>query len=234
MKIWLFLSVFLIVTERSHAQKRDCFRQHLLEAIKINQEAKSFYGELSKKTSDRIFRRLIRAERIGLIFAAPFDRKAQLYHKQGIPLFCDEFIPIPPSFTPPIRLPPPKEDFSNINWSDFRSDLNKAVDQGDFLEIQRSAMRGIKALEHYPQFYCMLRHVFESIYRISQFAPQRIEASSKLGLSSPKKIILKLIKLHVRSIRSSYEIDQWSAPLQLEGIPVLCHELPSLLNELNN
>jgi hypothetical protein len=229
MKPFLIFTVLLMMIPLSFAQKRDCFRQHLLEAIKLNKDAMVSYGKLSMGASDRIFRRLIRAERIGLIFALYLDRKAQIYVENGIPLFCEEFIPIELSLGQLTKFIPPEEDFQIVTWSYIKKKLETAIDEGNFEKIRDAASEGIRIFEKQPHFYCMLRHVFESIYRISHFAPLRIEASKEIGLPSPKKIILKLIRLHVRSLKASNQIDEWSAPLQSQGIPILCRELPRIM-----
>lgn len=211
-----------------------CFSDHLHESILINSLRSPLYHKLTNGRTDKIFKTLIRSERLSLFFARYFDFKARAYHKAGVPLFCDEFMPMNATseFEFERRIIP-SEEFGYFDWQSYQIRLNKAVKLRDIESIKSISMEAIKSLNDFPSYYCMTRHMFESIYRFAYYAPIQEEASLIHGLKSSMSLSIKAIKLQLRSIDTSYKIDQWSAPIQKEGIPILCAELPRLLDDLD-
>src|SRR5688500_1630378 len=69
-----------------------CFQEHIKESISINKARKKVYAELTNGRSERIFNKLIGYEYITLAPATFFDLKALPYQKQGMDLFCHEFM----------------------------------------------------------------------------------------------------------------------------------------------
>jgi hypothetical protein len=78
----------------------------------------------------------------------------------------------------------------------------------------------------------MSRHLIESIYRFAHFIALREEEAKNVGASSPRDLMFDVMKVHLLGMMGSYEIDEWSGPIQEEGIPVLCSEIPDLLHDL--
>lgn len=213
---------------------KNCFGDHIRESIVINSHRKPIYEELTQGRSNKIFNFLIASERLSLIPAAYYDLKAREYQERGVPLYCYEFMSMnaTPDFDPERRVIP-TEKFEAFDWKSYKKRLDLAIDRNDVNEIKRVSLEAVRALDAYPNYYCMLRHMFESVYRFAYFLPLQEEASLKAGLKSSAKLSMSMIKLQMLALVSSYRIDQWSAPIQKEGIPILCSELPKLLDDLN-
>ena len=213
---------------------QNCFGDHIRESIVINSTRKPIYEKLTNGRSNKIFNFLIASERLSLVPASYYDLKAREYQERGVPLYCYEFMSMTatPDFDPNNRVIP-KEKFEVFDWKSYKKRLDVAIDRHDVDEIKRVSLEAVRALDAFPNYYCMLRHMFESIYRFAYFLPMQEEASIKAGLNSSAKLSMSMIKLQMLALVSSYKIDQWSAPIQQEGIPVLCSELPKLLDDLN-
>lgn len=224
-----------ITSFSTHAKSytTECFAHHVKESIVINSVRKPIYSYLTNGESDKIFNFLIGAERISLIPASYYDWRAKKYQENGVPLFCYEFKSMnsTPDFDPDRRVIP-KETFEPFDWKSVERNLKLAVDRRSVIEVKRVTMKAIRDLEAYPSYYFMLRHMLESVYRFAYFLPMQEEAALAAGLKSPRDLTFGMIKLHLLSLVSSYQVDQWSAPIQKEGIPILCSELPTLLDDL--
>lgn len=212
----------------------NCFSLHIKESIEINQKRKPIYSKLTDGQSDKIFNVLLSGEYLSLIPAKYYDFKSRLYQDQGVPLFCYEFMSMhaTPDFDPDNRVIP-QEEFLEFDWVNVKAKLDLAVKDKDFVLIKKISLKAIHDLDKFPHYYCMLRHIFESIYRFAYFLPLQIEASEKAGLKSPLDLTMEMIKLQILSLVTSNKIDHWSAPIQKSGIPILCSELPRLLEDLD-
>lgn len=234
---WLCLGIFMIANVLSSYAKsyeKNCFGHHIKESIKINMNRRSIYNELTNGRSNKVFTELLNGEHISLIPALFFDLRARPYQKKGIPLFCYEFMSMnaAPEFDPNNRIYP-QEEFEEFGWKSYKARLNYATKNRDLKAIKKISLEAIDELAAYPSYYCMLRHIFESIYRFAYFAPIQEKLALDKGLKSPMHLSLGMIKLQLLAVGSSYKIDKLSAPIQKDGIPLLCSELPQLLNDLD-
>lgn len=64
----------------------------------------------------------------------------------------------------------------------------------------------------------MIRHFLESIRRVAGLAPT-------YGVRT-MFISKQMLWAHVRSLKKASELDQMAAPLQAEGLPILCQDVP--------
>lgn len=211
----------------------NCFSDHIKESIVINKERKPFYSKLTNGRSNKVFNFLITSETLTLPLAKIYDFRARKYQKNGVPLFCYEFMSM--DATPRFDLEKrviPTEEFEEFDWKSYKKRIDVAVKAKDAEAIKEISYEALTALKAYPHYYCMLRHLFESIYRFAYFMPLQVEAAEKAGLKSPAKLSMNVIKMQLLALISANKIDQWSAPIQKEGIPLLCSELPLLLEDL--
>jgi hypothetical protein len=214
--------------------QKNCFGDHIRESIVINTARRPIYAELTDGKSDRVFNFLIATERLSLIPAAYYDFRAKAYQKKGVPLFCYEFMSMnaTPDFDPENRQIP-TERFSAFDWRFHKDRLNHAIAAKDAELVKEVSLQAIRALDGWPHYYCMLRHMIESVYRFAYFLPKQVEAASAAGLKSPANLSFEVMALQMLAIGSAYKIDVWSAPIQAKGIPLLCSELPNLLSDLD-
>jgi hypothetical protein len=75
----------------------------------------------------------------------------------------------------------------------------------------------------------MLRHLLGSALRISNQAP-RYEAQARAARirASPGAISRTMLDLHLRMLGEAARLDRAAAPLQAEGIPILCQDVPPI------
>lgn len=214
---------------------KNCFREHIQESIGINRERKPFYSELTNGESDRIFNFLIGSEVVTLGIAAVYDLRASKYQKQGMSLFCHEFMGMnrTPDFDPDNRQIP-AEDVKPFDWNFYKKRMAQGIASRNATATRLAALSALKELKQYPNYYCMTRHMIESIYRFAHFQPLRALEAKELKINPPNELMFDAMKLHLLGIVGSYTIDMWSIPIQESGIPILCSEIPDLLEDLKN
>lgn len=212
-----------------------CFQKHINESLSINKARRKVYAQLTAGRSDRIFNKLISYEYITLAPATFFDLKALKYQKQGMDLFCHEFMSMirTPSFDPNHRKIP-QEIFRPFNLEFYKGRMTEALKHGDSVEVKKATIEALIELKSQPNYYCFTRHFIESIYRFAYFAPMRKAQAEELGLKDPSEMIFNVMKLHTLGLKECHGIDLWSQPIQMSGIPILCTEIPDLLFDLQD
>ncbi len=209
------------------------FLDHITESISINSERRPFYKKLSGGKSENGFRILIALEVLMVPSTWFWDKRCAYYQKNGVPLLKDELVSMnrTPDFDPEKRVSP--GPFPKIPWKDFKKKLSLAINTNDPAEIVRVAKIIIDEMHTYPHYYPMTRHLVESIYRFAWFAPEREKAASEKGLKNPRPLIISIMKYHLVGFWFFMKIDEASAPVHAEGIPMLTSELPDLLADMN-
>ncbi len=218
----------------TNAYAKDCFSDHIRESISVNSLRKPIYSKFTNGRSDKIFTELILGERLTLPVAMFYDFRAQSFQKKGTPLFCKEFKSM--NKTPTFRTDhfvPLTYKYSPFDYKTVRHDILKAISIKDMEAIKLITLEAIDELKNAPDYHCMTRHFLESIYRFAYFLPKQIESARDHQLSSPLGISFEVMKLHAISLNTLAHIDDLSAPIQAEGIPILCSELPNLMDDLN-
>ncbi len=212
-----------------------CFQEHINESISINKARKKVYAQLTDGRSERIFNKLIAYEYLTLAPATFFDLKALPYQKNGMDLFCHEFMSMirTPDFDPDTRIIP-QEKFKPFDWKFYKARISEAIKHGDPVEVRKVTLEALVELKTMPNYYCFTRHFIESIYRFAHFVPLRAKQAEEMGLKDPTSMMFNVMKLHTIGIKDCHGIDLWSQPIQMSGIPILCTEIPDLLHDLNN
>lgn len=230
----LLPSILFTLTTLAHSGsiKQQCFTSHLKDSISINKERKRAYAELTRDLSNKVFNSLLIGEYLSLFPARILDYSARKYHEAGIDLFCDEFIDMEDDLPAPARGLVPNEEWQEFDWKKYKSSVKEAIKNSDSVRVKFLSLIALEELKQYPHYYCMIRHLIESIYRFAHFTPLRMEEAKVAGLPSPEKLMFKVMKLHLLALGSSFKIDVDSYPIQASGIPILCSELPNLMSDL--
>lgn len=212
-----------------------CFQEHIKESISINKERKKAYSEITEGRSNKIFNLLIGYEYLTLIPAAVFDLEALPYQKNGMDLFCHEFMSMTrsPEFDPAKKIIP-EEQFRPFNWKFYKERMANALKHHNADEARKTALEALIELKSQPKYYCFSRHLFESIYRFAYFLPLRVQQAEDMELKDPSALMFRVMKLHLLGVRDSHKIDLWAQPIQMSGVPILCSEIPDLLFDLNH
>jgi hypothetical protein len=208
------------------------FEEHLHEAIEINKKRSHLYAQLSGGRSVPISRALVLSERLSLPFARIPDLWSTYFRKRGIPIVELEFISMDqiPEFSERLPFPPhPLHSFQpGRGWRLAISLLFVFIKSG--WQGTRQHLRAeLKSLEQQPGFHVMLRHVLESMLRISSLAPIHVRrCREKRLLFTTQTLSAHLYLSHLSALPFATWIDGGSAPLLAEGIPILFQDVPPI------
>jgi hypothetical protein len=205
------------------------FEEHLREAIALNTARAPLYAALSAGRSRGISRTLLWSEHALLPVALWFDRRAEPYHRAGIPLLHDVFVSMEgtPAFLPrrgPVPAPP-------LLRPDARAtgrDVARAFRAAGFGGAAAALDRHLGVLEEEPEFHCMLRHLLESMRRIALVAPGLHRLAGRRGLDSPVPLLSRLLRIHLWGSGAAGRLDRLALPLQAEGLPILRRDVPPI------
>ncbi len=215
---------------KAHASR--CMERHLREAAALNQTRMPLYDSLSDGRSRGISRRLIWTERLAIPAAWWVDGRARPFQRAGIPIVCDDFVPM--AHTPPFRArtdhpPQPLSAFVPADARRIRRDVRHALRADGFTAAGTVLEREIRALAGMPEYHCMLRHLLESALRVSNEAPRHAAAARARGLrEDPAALSRAMLDLHLLVLGDAVRLDRRAAPLQAEGIPIVCQDVPPI------
>ena len=209
-----------------------CFRRHIQEAIALNQERLPKYSELSHGSSESISRSLIRYERLTLFFAYLFDWRAGKYQAKGIPVLCDEFVSMSkvPPFQGVIEHPStPMDPPQPLDTYYIRREIKAAYKKDNFEGVNHFLTPYLEKLEKSGPYHCMMKHVLESILATARLAPGFREAASVKGTPSTETLSWNFIRLQLFSLEKADQLDSRAFPLHLQGIPIICGDVPKII-----
>lgn len=217
------------------------FERHLRDAIALNRERAPRYAELSGGASRAISRALIAAELVLLPVARWFDRRAEPYHRAGIPLLEELFVPMAdaPAFGAPLGGPlggplgapsaaAPASGARRPRVREIRARVRVARRERGFAGAADALDDALAGLSAWPATECLVRHLLESARRLARLAPGHIEMSRDRGLASPESLLTLLFRLHLAGLGGAAMLDARARPLQASGIPVLANDLPRI------
>lgn len=222
----LLILVSCITYFASHAS--ETMSIHLKNAIKLNQERKIYYSELTDKKSEIISDTLIKGEKKALLFSWIFDLITLPYQKLGINVGKDEFISMSktPRFSAQYkRLPENITEYKKPNSLHFQQKLKDALKIG-FKEVSILANEELKRIEKPHAYHCIYRHFLESIIRTSNLATIHEQKAREVGVTSPRWISKWLLKLQIKNLDEAIELDELAVPVQTKNVPILCNDVP--------
>ncbi len=208
------------------------FTDHVKDSIAVNSKRKPFYSKLTEGKSDPAMKKLILLEKKMLPFSVFYDARASWYHRRGIPVLKDEFVPMIalPEIDP--EAPAPENNISDIPWQKYKSEFKEIIRKKDRTKLLSRSLEIIHELENQKEYWCLTRHLVESIYRVAWFLPVRIKEARAKKVKSPENLIWDIIDFHLVAFSRFAEIDSMAAPVQKSGVPMICSELPDLLSDL--
>lgn len=220
----IFVSFFPAVSSA-----KACLTAHIQDAIQLNKKRAVVYSQLTNGQSEAVSKRLIRME-TWLMFAVPFaDGWAMPYQKAGVNILCDDFIDM--SETPAFKAMNPngKDNIANFKAVDVQpiiQDLDYLLDNNFYSHLAKYADEQIQEMDKNPRYNCMVKHVLESIRRMAILAP-RHNALAKKTIKIPSITLSKIVlRNHINMLDTSSEIDVLAAPMQADGIQIVCQDVP--------
>ena len=226
MRFFVF-SFSLFLGFMAKAQTSPCFREHLLRALALNEQRLSKYSLLSQGRSVVVSKSLIRMEKTMLTVSEavmPFDLWNQPYQRAHFNLICESYVSM--DLVPAFGTLQQKSNGQVIRWGSFG--LKLAFTKGDFADIKAKSLVGIRALSVDPASHCLTRHFLESIARIASLAATADQKALAQGLPPPRNIFRSLIFGHLAMLNWAASIDRSALPLQKEGLPILCQDIPPI------
>ncbi len=156
------------------------------------------------------------------------DSKAKKWESKGVPIFCDLLLPHPNPDDFRRTSPIPEGPYVPDNPASIASSVRTGYQMSSLEGVARAAAGQLKTLSKDPKRHCLLRHYLESIHRAATRAPALEAKAAARNLPSPKRLIWDFIDLHLKFLGQVTSMDTKAAPIQLEGIPFLCQDLPRL------
>lgn len=221
--------ILLLLTLPCHA---GYFTDHVKESILINRDRKIIYSQMTAGKSDQAIKKLISVERMMLPFSMVYDHRASWFQKRGVPVFKDEFVPMIALPEYDTNAPAPASEIESVPWKAYREELRILIKRKDREKLLSRSLEIIHQMETQKEYWCLTRHLVESVYRIAWFLPKRIEEARLKNIKSPENLIWDVIEFHLIGFRLFASIDLKAAPIQKSGVPMICSELPNLLIDL--
>ena len=119
-------------------------------------------------------------------------------------------------------------DFVETDGQRLARRIRGAYRKAGFAGIRRVARDALLVLEATPRFHAMMRHLLESIDRVSWLAPQHESAATERGLGSTTWMSWLLVKGHLLYFREAARLDRLAAPLHAQGVPIIHQDVPPI------
>lgn len=208
------------------------FEEHLTDAIRINSERRPLYSAITQGRSLEVSNILILSERLSIPFARLTDLCSVPFRRRGIRIVELEFISmdrIPPfseklPFQPPVLESFVKSRPGTLIIRLFADTLIRGWDGA-----ARSLRMELHHLEKTPGFHLMLKHILESMLRITVLAPIHRRKCIEKGMRlTTTPLSLYLFYSHLMAIPFAAWLDRKTAPLLAEGVPILFQDVPAI------
>lgn len=206
-----------------------CFEQHIREAMDLNRARRPLYSQITQGRSEKVSRTVIFEEALALPLARWLDWRARKFNKAGVKVLCDDFVSMElvPKFQPNIPAPP-LSTYKPVDVDAWVKEIRAADHARGFEGMAEVLEAKVSELSATPNYHCMLRHLLESLLRVSKMAPRYREAALKLGMDSPDAIERDFIRIHLLSLGQAASVDEMAAPLQAEGAAIVCQDVPPI------
>jgi hypothetical protein len=230
------LQIFLLCTFiAGQALGRNCFLNHLKEAIALNKIRKPMYSALSQGKTEEISNLMIFNERLIMPLAYAFDLWADRLQSEGYPIICEDFLPMDSigdfqsSRSVPVNIIYQPLPLVDIQKSLYRV-MSENSGETQFRKVSEEIQNIIGNRSETPYFNCMGIHVLTSIDRSSKNAINFLQtARQKQNQSQTRRLenfYRSFIRTQIRALNSTYEIDKKSSVFQKQGIPMICADVP--------
>jgi hypothetical protein len=208
------------------------FEQHLREAIEVNKSRAALYSKLTNGQSIWVSRMLIISEVLSLPFSKFPDLWGNYFIKRGIPILKEEFMPMDGigmfSNQYPFN-PEPLSEFIPQNGKLISRRIRAAYQTGEFSGASAQIEIELKMIESPCAYHAMLRHILESLLRISNLAPLHEKRRLELGIKrSTLPLSQYLFYSHFSAFAFACWLDKKAAPIQSRGVPIIYQDVPSI------
>lgn len=226
------LGLWLLLQAGCKEQGYECFSAHLYEAMSLNSSRASLYAAATGGDSRLISYTLLTSEALGWVMASFLELLAQPAWEAGIPVYCAEFVSMaetPQFLSHNPQTPPPLTGFASQDSGAIQSAIRTAYDIGGYPEVFKTIERQLLMIAEPSGHHCLVRHVLESLARLAYLAPQYAKMAAGKGIfPDPMTLVNINFELQLQSLRLSAALDTRAAPLQSQGVPILCRDVPPI------
>lgn len=205
------------------------FEAHLREAIALNRARAPLYAARTAGRSHAVSRRLIASEYLLLPVARWFDARAARYHAAEVPLLDALFVSMaeapPYGATTPSTLP---EAYAPPRPVRVRTEVVQGYRANGYAGAAVCVQRALENVNAYPHVDGMMRHLLESLRRLCSVAPRAVAAARAREMASPGWLLGLLFWGHLAALGFAARLDARARPLQCEGVPIVCHDVPHI------
>ncbi|HAZ11824.1 MAG: hypothetical protein A2X86_07770 [Bdellovibrionales bacterium GWA2_49_15] len=237
------LCLFLFATSGVVAQAKTCIyqekptTQHLVDAIHLNKERKKLYRQHFGTEASQVFAEVMLYEHLMLPFARILDWQAKPFLCAGVEILRNDLVSIhlTPIFSSSRKMPQSfeKPDDRKAVVS-LKKRLRQAIDADQakedphFTETLGLLTRKIQELQLAPHVNCLQRHFLESAALALTHAAAYAEKAKELGIKSTLPLSIKFARVHLQALGIMARLDRNAYPLQKEGIPIFCQDIPPI------
>ncbi len=209
--------------------EKNCFTQHLKEAVQLNQARGKIYSLWTNGESKKISNKLIRLELLTTIPSRFFDLLAKKYQKQGLTILCDEFVPMANAPVIQTHLDPPTIKFSDVtppNWKKVKSEVKALVKKNSIEEAILVLEVELSKFNNLP-YYCMYKHLLESLIRSLSLMP-KYAMWDKQHNSNALKLSKTVFKFQLMGMGLGVGLDKDASSVQEMGVKIICQDVPKI------
>lgn len=206
-----------------------CIRKHITDAISENRTRAFSYARMSRFRSTGVSSLLISSEVASIAAALIFDQRAKIYRKNGLPLLCLDLVDM--ALVPAQQKSLEEKRSSNVKYDrkhvrHVSIQLKKAYTDGGFDGLHYVSSEFVQTYESHPKYYCMTRHLLESIRRSAGLAPYYVSRAIEMVLVDPSNILKDYIFSQINILGLSYTIDSQAYSLSNMGLNIVCDDVP--------
>ena len=224
-----FIALVTLAIPSAYADSTPCFIDHIQQARQMNIQRRPLYEAMSQGVSKELSERMIRSETFLVPIAWSFELFAEPLRKQGIDIFCDNLVSMSHTPAAGTRHKINSAVFDPTITEKARERLQEAFGQDSYQILALVSGQILQEIEGEPQFHCMLRHLTESIRRAAVLAPHHIQAAEAIDRGwLARFIIASYIKLQIVGLMPGDGLDRDAAPLQAQGIGIVCDDVPPI------
>jgi hypothetical protein len=175
---------------------------------------------------------------VASVKAVSFDEEALPFQQAGIHVLCEDLRPltdagpepvVPEVVAPAGPVPAAIAADPEILWAFTLASALLKDGAGPEFPATLSTARGILEEISDHRFFCMSRHLLQSIVRMAALTPKQDQEARDAGLpDSPTPLKRALIKNQIELLATTGLIERLASTLQAHEIPIICNDVPPI------
>lgn len=217
--------------EKTHPNGPDCLYDHMKEAKELNFERAGRYAELSNGKSLMVSGLLIGSESLAQMTARIFDQRAHKFRQAGIPVLCEDLMLMKSAPEQQVKKEPSRSTptkYGSAYIQDISEHLRTTLENDNFSNLEYISDLYVELFMSHKDYYCMTRHLLESIRRSSGLYEKYQQAASEKNISGLNQLMSDYLNAQINLLGFSFRIDQLAYDLSNEGINIVCGDVPHI------